>query len=305
MKILGVLIGFLFCSFSTVAGLTPLTLALDWSINPNHAPILIAEQKGYFASEGLSVRLLTPTETEEPLRLVLSGHADMAVSYPTDLIFAQAKGLPMVQVGALFNRSVNCLTVLKSSGISTLKQLEGKKIGLSGGATGSAMLKIMLQRAGVDLSKVQFVTVQMGLAGALISHQVSGVWGFSSNDEPILLARMGHPVSLFLPESEGLPSMDGYIFIAKKDVLSGATQQAFLRAIHQAVVFIKAHPTKAWQILIKAYPEALAPDLKSEQANHQVFLATLPFYAVNPGQVDPAQLETLRKFMEDQGILNN
>ena len=43
-----------------------LTLILDWFINPDHGPIIIAEEKGYFAEQGLEVEVVPPADPADP-----------------------------------------------------------------------------------------------------------------------------------------------------------------------------------------------------------------------------------------------
>ncbi len=37
-----------------------LTLMLDWFVNPNHGPIVIAQERGYFEQQGLKVNIQEP-----------------------------------------------------------------------------------------------------------------------------------------------------------------------------------------------------------------------------------------------------
>lgn len=39
-----------------------LTLILDWFINPDHGPIVVAQENGYFADEGLEIEIIPPAE---------------------------------------------------------------------------------------------------------------------------------------------------------------------------------------------------------------------------------------------------
>ena len=56
------------------------TLLLDWFVNPDHAPIIIAEKKGYFEAHDLQVNIQEPAEHSMPPKLVAAGKADMAVT---------------------------------------------------------------------------------------------------------------------------------------------------------------------------------------------------------------------------------
>ena len=69
-----------------------LTLMLDWFINPDHAPLFVALEKGYFADEGIEVELIAPADPNDPPKLVAAGKADLAVSYQPQLHLQVAEG---------------------------------------------------------------------------------------------------------------------------------------------------------------------------------------------------------------------
>ncbi|MCE3250909.1 MAG: Hydroxymethylpyrimidine transporter, substrate-binding component, partial [Geminicoccaceae bacterium] len=52
-----------------------LTLLLDWFVNPDHAPILVAQARGYFADAGLEVEIIAPSDPNDPPKLVAAGQA--------------------------------------------------------------------------------------------------------------------------------------------------------------------------------------------------------------------------------------
>ena len=58
-----------------------LTVLLDWFVNPDHAPLYVAQEKGYFKARGLEVELIAPSNPNDPPKLVAAGKADIAVSY--------------------------------------------------------------------------------------------------------------------------------------------------------------------------------------------------------------------------------
>ena len=42
------------------------TLMLDWFVNPDHAPIILAQEKGFFKDEGLAVEVIAPADPADP-----------------------------------------------------------------------------------------------------------------------------------------------------------------------------------------------------------------------------------------------
>src|ERR1700736_5027871 len=74
-----------------------LSVVLDWFVNPDHAPLVIAKEGGYFAKHGLDVDLIAPADPSSPPRLVAAGQAEVAVDYQPSLMLQVKEGLPLVR----------------------------------------------------------------------------------------------------------------------------------------------------------------------------------------------------------------
>src|SRR4051812_13564091 len=72
-----------------------LSVILDWFVNPDHAPLVVAKESGFFARENLDVALIAPADPSTPPRLVAAGQADIAVTYQADLMLDLKAGLPL------------------------------------------------------------------------------------------------------------------------------------------------------------------------------------------------------------------
>ena len=55
-----------------------LTVILDWFVNPDHAPLYVALEKGFFKDRGLEVELIAPSNPSDPAQLVAAGKAEQA-----------------------------------------------------------------------------------------------------------------------------------------------------------------------------------------------------------------------------------
>ena len=106
-----------------------MTLILDWFINPDHGPIIIAEENGYFAEQGLEVEIVAPANPSDPPKLVAAGQAELAISYQPQLHLQVHEGLPLIRVGTLIATPLNCLLVLADGPIQSIADLKGKKVG--------------------------------------------------------------------------------------------------------------------------------------------------------------------------------
>ena len=130
-----------------------MTLLLDWFVNPDHGPIIIAEELGYFADQGLEVEVIAPADPSDPPKLVAAGQAELAISYQPQLHLQIHEGLPLQRVGTLVATPLNCLLALEDGPIQTPADLKGKKVAASVNAIvvpGSTFTRLQAEAEGID-----------------------------------------------------------------------------------------------------------------------------------------------------------
>ena len=97
---------FIFINFSSIAN-DKITLLLDWFINPDHGPLIIAQERGEFSKREIDVDLIAPADPNDPPKLVAAGRADIAVSYQPQLHLQIDAGLPLSRIGTLIATPLN------------------------------------------------------------------------------------------------------------------------------------------------------------------------------------------------------
>ena len=105
---------------STAFAADKLVILLDWFVNPDHAPLIVAKEKGFFANHDLEVELIEPSDPSAPPRLVAAGQGDVAVNYQPQLHVQAAQGLPLTRIGTLVATPLNSLIVLKDGPIKEI-----------------------------------------------------------------------------------------------------------------------------------------------------------------------------------------
>ncbi len=85
------------------------TVLLDWFINPDHAPLLVAEQIGAFEKRGLDIEIVQPSDPSMPPRLLGAGQGDIAISYQPQLYMLAEQELPVTRVATLVDSPLNVL----------------------------------------------------------------------------------------------------------------------------------------------------------------------------------------------------
>jgi putative hydroxymethylpyrimidine transport system substrate-binding protein len=276
-----------------------LTLMLDWFVNPDHAPIIVAQKRGYFADHDLEVEIIAPADPNDPPKLVAAGQADLAISYQPQLHIQVDAGLPLVRVGTLVATPLNSLVVLEGGGIESIADLKGGKIGFSVGGFEDALLGAMLANNGLTLEDVELVNVNFALSPALLSGQVDAVIGAFRNFELNQLDLEGHPGRAFYPEEEGVPAYDELIFIANAANLDDSRLPRFLDAIEAATLYLLNHPDESFSLFIEGRPEL------DDELNRRAWQDTLPRFALRPAAMDTARYARFAAFLENQGLIKS
>ena len=76
---------------ATTAPLTKVSVTLDWFPWSNHSGLFIAQDKGYYAAEGLEVEIHPPADPAAILQTVAAGRDDFGINYQTGVMIARAK----------------------------------------------------------------------------------------------------------------------------------------------------------------------------------------------------------------------
>lgn len=274
-----------------------LTVMLDWFINPDHAPLFVALERGYFADEGLEVAFVEPADPNDPPKLVAAGRADVAVTYQPQLHLQVAQGLPLRRIATLVATPLNSLVVLADGPIATIADLKGGKIGYSVGGFEDALLQRMLERHGLSLDDVSLVNVNFSLSPSLVSGQVDAVIGAFRNFELNQMDILGHPGRAFFVEEHGVPAYDELILVAHEDRLDDARLGRFVAALERGVQYLVNHPDESWALFIEGRPEL------DDELNRRAWADTLARFALRPAALDRGRYERFAAFLEEQGLI--
>ncbi|MEL6968513.1 MAG: ABC transporter substrate-binding protein, partial [Pseudomonadota bacterium] len=204
---------------------------LDWFVNPDHAPLVIAETQGFFKKHGLEVEIVAPSDPSAPPRLIAAGQSDIAISYQPQLHIQVSEGLPLTRIGTIVETPLNSLVVLKDGPIKSIEQLKGKKVGFSVGGFEDAVLGAMLKTRGLSLKDVELININFALSQSLITGSVDAVIGAFRNFELNQLDIEKRPGIAFYPEENGVPVYDELIFVVKSDRLDDKRWKPFMLAI--------------------------------------------------------------------------
>ncbi len=273
-----------------------LSLILDWFVNPDHGPIIVAQEKGYFKEQGLEVEVIAPADPADPPKLAAAGKADLAVSYQPQLHLQVAEGLPLKRVGTLVGTPLNCLLVLEDGPIKKISDLKGKKVGFSVAGVEEAVLGTMLASDGLKMTDVEMVNVNWSLSPSLMSKQVDAVIGAFRNFELNQMEIEGIAGRCFYPEAQGIPSYDELIYVANPEKMDADKIKRFLAATEKATQFIVNYPEESWKIFSGTSKEL------QDELNAKAWVDTWPRFTLSPAALDHGRYARYEDFLLKSGL---
>jgi putative hydroxymethylpyrimidine transport system substrate-binding protein len=283
----------------------PLRLMLDYFPNADHAGIYAAEATGAYEKAGLDVEITPPPDPSAPLKLLLAGRTDLAISYEPELLLARDKGAKLVAVGALVQKPLTSLMSVGKSGVRSPRDLRGKRVGTAGIPYQSAYLKTILETAGVDPGSVRETNVGFNLVPAMLSGKVDATLGAFWNYEGTDLERRGRDPVIQRMEKLGVPTYDELVFVARRSELDqdfAARVRRFMQATARGHASLKTDPEAGVDALLEA---DRGLDRRLQEA---VVKATLPvFFPADPerpfGYQDAAEWQRYADWMLREGLI--
>ena len=274
-----------------------LTIGLDWFINPDHAPLIIAQKRGFFKEVGLEVEMIEPADPNDPPKLVAAGKLDLAISYQPQLHIQVDQGLPVVRVGTLVSVPLNALVVLKDGSIKSISDLKGKKVGFSVGGFEEALLSGMLEKYNLKMSDIELININFSLSPSLIAKKVDAVIGAFRNFELNQMDIVGHPGTAFYPEEHGVPTYEELIYISNVKNKNNPIFDKFFKAIQKATLTMINDPDSTWKDF-STYRKGLDDEL-----NKRAYRDTLSRFALRPQAHDLNTYKDFGNFLKEKGII--
>jgi putative hydroxymethylpyrimidine transport system substrate-binding protein len=238
-------------------------VALDFTPNAAHAPIFAAASSPTGAG-GPRIQVRQPTSSTDSLKLLATGRADLAVLDVHDLGLARERGEDLVGVGVLVNRPL--AAVIAGGGVRRPRDLEGKRVGVTGLPSDEAVLRAVVERDGGRYDRVKRVTIGFTAVPSLVARKVAAVTAFW-NVEGVTLRRRGVPTHEFRLDASGARYPE-LVFVTTRAKLRAdrAKLRGALAEIDRAEPSAKIVPTiaKAGQAdpgLVRAELAAIRPAL--------------------------------------------
>jgi ABC-type nitrate/sulfonate/bicarbonate transport system substrate-binding protein len=229
----------------------PVTLVLDYVPNTNHTGFYVAQEKGYFAKEGLDVTIIEPADGAVTT-LIAAGQGTFGISYQEDVTYALTAEapLPIRAIATIIQHNTSGFASYEEKGITRPADFEGKIYAGWGSPSEEAVLKAVMTADGGDFDKLTVVTGD-GSGYAALKDRVDVMWFFWAWDG-IASQLAGVPVN-YIELREFDPRLDYYtpVIIASNNTLQNQPEltKKFLRATARGYQFCIENPQEAAAIL--------------------------------------------------------
>ncbi|HYC43900.1 MAG TPA: ABC transporter substrate-binding protein [Burkholderiales bacterium] len=228
----------------------------SWKLKGEYAHMYVAQEKGLFAREGLTVRLGEGAGAPAALGALLQGQEDAVLLPGIFALTAISKGMP-IKLIALYHPVTPMAYISKpEKPVRVPKDLEGKSIATAIGETGTTYLDTFCKKNGIDCGKITRVQVHaQARVATFIQGKVDVVSVYQTNDLPILREKeAGKFVVLEIDKNgmavPGMALVSSDALIAKKP----QTLKKLLKATGDAAIEAKKDPAGAAAAMMKNWP---------------------------------------------------
>ena len=250
-----------------------LTVALDWTPNPNHTGFFVAQALGYYAEADLTVNLLSPAADNyatTPAKKLETGAADFAIAPFESVISLNTKAnhVPAVAVAALLQADISSVAVLKSSGLIRPRDLAGRRYAsYQARYEDKIVQQLVMNDGGAGDLRLSYPP-KLGIWETLLSGAADATWIFD-NWEGIEAEANGVELTKFRLADYGIPYGYSPVLLTTRPRLDqhAAAYKAFVQATKKGYLFAQAHPARATEILTGHVPlrDAERVDIRRSQ----------------------------------------
>jgi NitT/TauT family transport system substrate-binding protein len=243
-------------------------LILDWLPYGSHVGIFAAEDKGFYDQQNLAVNLQRGFGSADTVKRSGAKEADFAFADLPSAIVGRSRGTKIKSVGVHFDKGLNAVYVLKSSGVKTPKELEGKTFGdTAGGATRTLVPAFMGANGIKNLPWVPMTPAAKN--PSLITGKVISIGTLTINEWILrnMARKKGDDVVMF-PFSDHGVDVYGHAFYVHENLLKQKPEliRRFLKATYQGIAWAVANPDDGVKLFLKRVPTRTFESVRFEWA---------------------------------------
>ena len=277
------------------------TLVLDFTPNAVHSGIYAAQERGWFAEEGIELEIQQPGDSTDAPKLLAAGRTDFAVMDINDLGTAAERGFDVVAVGSLVQVPLASVIAADGDEVKRPRDLEGGKVGVTGLPSDDAVLDAVVEADGGDPETIERVVIGFDAVAALSAGRVDAATAFW-NAEGVALRELGVPTREFRVGDFAAEPFPELVLVTTKELAEDDPELvAAMRAgLERGYGLVAEEPDAALDDFLGAVA-GLERGIQEEQMSA---LAEADAFSdgVEPGTLDPERFSNWERFARANGI---
>lgn len=291
LPVLAVIAG-LFSPEAQAQNLEKVSVRLDFLAAGYHAAMFLANERGYYKEQGLDVDIQDGKGSLVTIQAVASGSDLIGMATASTIALAASKSVPVVAVAGVMQKSPEAILMLKGSGISKPKDVEGKRWGFIPGDSGARIFEAVAALHKVDLNKTTKVQLSFATRNtSLLQGNVDFITAWVSPDAYKIAKQK--PIDPPITFSDvGVNVLGSSIFVTRETAATrGKTIRGFMAATIRAFEEGEKNPTALADALMKARPSTDRVILVEELKHLPEFVHTKNTAGQPFGQMAPQDWE--------------
>lgn len=284
-----------------------ITFLTNWHATPYHAPLYLAQARGYFKDEGIQVALLEPNDPSDVTEIIGSGKVDLGFKAMIHTLAAKARSFPVLSIGTLLDEPFTGVVYLKDSGITPdFRTLKGKRIGYVG-EFGKIQIDELTSHYGMSPTDYTAIRCGMNVSKAIINGTIDAGIGLENVQMVELeewLASQNRPKTdvqmLRIDELAelGCCCFCSILYIGNENFIAQNLDKvrAFLRAVKRATDFVLAEPEKAWAEYVDFKP------VMGTELNRKIYERSYAYFSKDLKNVE-RDWEKVTRYGQRLGVL--
>lgn len=263
------------------------TIVLDWLPNPNHIPLYVGIEKGFFEEEGLNLKIQKLHESGG-LAYLTSNKCDLLVCDMATTVKAYAKGAQIKIVGVLIDEPLNCFLYRDELNITEPHELSDKVLGYCLGSSDISYLDYLL--SSVSIKPKEKINVEVDLVMALGTKKVDFLYGAFYNVEPHHLKSLGIECKFFKLNRFNVPDYKELVVLAKEP------NEKFKKALQKSIDYCKNHAEEAFELYRQQNSDKSEKTINWEKKCWQETLPLLPSTQI----IEPESVDKFARWLHER-----
>lgn len=274
------------------------SVRLKWIDQAQFAGIYVAQSKGIYQKSSLSVTANPGGPDISPIQMVVSGVDKFGITSGNQILLAREKGVPVVAVAVIYQKSPIAIYSLTEKNIKTPKDLINKKIGIVSADDDEIIYNALLAKEGIDSKSIISEPKTFDLSN-FINKSIDAEIGYEVN-EPFVLKQKGLDLNIINPRDYGILFYGDTIF----------TTEDMIKNNPEVVRSFVKSTLEGWKISLNdtnyAVAETLNKNPKLVKENELNFLLMSKELISSPngiGYSDKSIWEGMLSTLKEQGLI--